>query len=267
MAYLFQKETDLTKFNFFKSDLQNFQNSERSTECLDIYFNFNLRKSDLFNTCNKILGSENIYYLIGDSHAWHLSNGLKNSLSGDFFVTYFNGSRIPKPFFKKNDFSDNVTNNIETLNEKYESINLIFSFHHLHAKKLSNYEDYYIDQIKYYENFIQTVKKINPSIKIFMIQDTPLPKDTAYSCEKFIKIFNDHGICDFQISSEYVLLENEIFLKLKNNLKIININHLFCKSSKCNFYDPNGYPIIWDGSHFTPQSELSISKEITISIH
>lgn len=267
MFYLFQKETDLTKFNFFKSDLQNFQNSERSTECLDIYFNFNLRKSDLFNTCNKILGSENIYYLIGDSHAWHLSNGLKNSLSGDFFVTYFNGSRIPKPFFKKNDFSDNVTNNIETLNEKYESINLIFSFHHLHAKKLSNNEDYYIDQIKYYENFIQTVKKINPSIKIFMIQDTPLPKDTAYSCEKFKKIFNDHGICDFQISSEYFLLENEIFLKLKNKLKIININHLFCKSSKCNFYDPNGYPIIWDGSHFTPQSELRISKEMTISIY
>ena len=267
MFYLFQKETDLTKFNFFKSDLQNFQNSERSTECLDIYFNFNLRKSDLFNTCNKILGSENIYYLIGDSHAWHLSNGLKNSLSGDFFVTYFNGSRISKPFFKKNDFSDNVTNNIETLNEKYESINLIFSFHHLHAKKLSNNEDYYIDQIKYYENFIQTVKKINPSIKIFMIQDTPLPKDTAYSCEKFKKIFNDHGICDFQISSEYFLLENEIFLKLKNKLKIININHLFCKSSKCNFYDPNGYPIIWDGSHFTPQSELRISKEMTISIY
>ena len=95
MFYLFQKETDLTKFNFFKSDLQNFQNSERSTECLDIYFNFNLRKSDLFNTCNKILGSENIYYLIGDSHAWHLSNGLKNSLSGDFFVTYFYERRSP----------------------------------------------------------------------------------------------------------------------------------------------------------------------------
>lgn len=94
-----------------------------------------------------------------------------------------------------------------------------------------------------------------------------MPKDTAYSCEKFIKIFNDHSICDFQISSEYVLLENEIFLKLKNNLKIININDLFCKSSKCNFYDPNGYPIIWDGSHFTPQSELSISKELLISIY
>ena len=191
-----------------------------------------------------------------------MSNGLKNIISEDFFITYFNGSRIPKPFFKKSEFTENITKNLKVLNANYENIYLIFSFHHLHAKKLTKNKEYYIDQVKFYKNYIKIIKEINPSIEIFMIQDTPLPKDSAFSCEKFIEIFNDYNICDFHISDDYKLMEKELFKKLSDVFRVINVNEYFCKSSKCNFYDSNGYPIIWDGSHFTPRSELSISKKI-----
>lgn len=266
MIFIFQKDPELTKINIFKSDIERFQKSERNTQCLDNYFDFNNLDSTLFNSCNKIIGSETIFYLIGDSHAWHLSNGLSNILSDDFFVTYFNGSKLPKPFLKESEFTENIINNIEYLNDNYKNINLIFSFHHLLAKKLSNNNQYYFNQTNLYKNFFKKINKLNPSINIYMIQDTPLPKDTAYSCEKFIKIFKDNGICDFQISNKYNILEEEIFMKLHDIVKIINVNDLICDFSKCNFYDLKGYPIIWDGSHFTVQSEITISKEILNSI-
>lgn len=262
MFYIFQENPDLTKINLFQSDIERFQKSERSTDCLDIYFDFNDRDSSFFDSCNKINGSESIYYLIGDSHAWHLSNGLRDILPEDLFVTYFNGSKIPKPFFRKSEFTQNIIQNISLLNKNYNKVNIILSFHHLHAMKLSNYDEYYFDQINSYENFTKAINKINPSIDIYLIQDTPLPKDTAYSCDKFIQIFNNNSICDFKISRNYNILEKEIFMKLYDIVNIININDLVCEYSNCNFYDLNGYPIIWDGSHFTPQSEINISKEI-----
>ena len=67
LVYIFHKDPELTKLSFFKSDIQSYQESERNNECLDTYFNFNSRNSKLFDTCNKILGSETVYYLVGDS--------------------------------------------------------------------------------------------------------------------------------------------------------------------------------------------------------
>ena len=194
---------------------------------------FTLNELNLKIECLKYNNNQNLYYLIGDSHAEHFASMLDNSdiiqnLYFDFIpqCVVFQHDNCPKNEQKSFDINEKVKS-INLLSEKFKNINLVVSF--FIDNGANEYE-------KIYPNLFNFFDKLNKNINIILIAPTPYFPYPPIVCVTL------NSYCSYSkkeiINKRYKFMK--IYKNLENsfdNLTIIDFLNQICVNDECFIYD------------------------------